>query len=194
MSIPLDDLPPVTSSSASAPVSSSPAASSSVQSAVKRLASAAVQSVVGKGRSAGKGKGKGPMKFTCIEPGCSYSTFNKGDFNIHMDKHRGIKYNCGSCDKSFGSTKSRDAHIRTVHLGQHRAVCPELNCNFSHNDHGVTRVHLFTKHGIGQAPKCARSLCCGRSTCYSGTAEPNLCFLDLRYLGSSEEGLTSGHT
>ncbi|MCG8623204.1 MAG: hypothetical protein MJE68_14560, partial [Proteobacteria bacterium] len=108
LSIPLDDLPPVTSSSASAPVSSSPAASSSVQSAVKRLASAAVQSVVGKGRSAGKGKGKGPMKFTCIESGCSYSTFNKGDFNIHMDKHRGIKYNCGSCDKSFGSTKSRD--------------------------------------------------------------------------------------
>ncbi|MCG8624593.1 MAG: hypothetical protein MJE68_21685, partial [Proteobacteria bacterium] len=69
---------------------------------------------------------------------------------------------CGSCDKSFGSTKSRDTHIRTVHLGQHRAVCPELNCNFSHNDHGVTRVHLFTKHGIGQAPKCRHPDCAHR--------------------------------
>ena len=147
----------------SAPVSSSSAGpSSSLPSILQGLAQAAAQTAISKSKGKSSGKGKGPMKFTCIQPGCTYSTFNKGDFSIHMDKHYGVKYKCSACKKEFGSTKARDTHIRTVHLKQHRAQCPEQGCTFSHNDHGVTRVHLYTDHGIGQEPKCRHPDCEGR--------------------------------
>ena len=174
----------------SVPTSSSSAGpASSLPEVLQGLAQAAAQSAIGKSKpstgktqsslgasqlslgqlSSGKGKsllrkskGKGPIKFSCEQPGCIYSTFNKGDFTIHMDKHFGVKYKCSTCKKEFGSTKSRDTHIRTVHLKQHRAQCPEPGCTFSHNDHGVTRVHLYTDHGIGQEPKCRHPDCAGR--------------------------------
>ena len=152
---------PVTSSCP--PLTSSVPASSLAQHLVQGLASSVVSSVVGKGKSAReRGKGKGPLKFDCVQPGCSYSTYNKGDFQIHMDKHFGITYKCGQCHKPFGSTKSRDNHIRTIHLKQPRANCPQPDCDFSHNDHGVTRVHLYTSHGIGQEPKCRHPDCADR--------------------------------
>ena len=137
----------------SAPVTSAPV--SSVQFALNLLSASLAHSALGKGVSGrGRGKGKGPLLLKCTFKSCTYSTFNKGDFRIHMDKHPGVRYRCGICPKDFGSNKAKETHIRTAHLGQHRANCPELGCNFSHNDHGVTRVHLYVEHGIGEEPKC----------------------------------------
>ena len=79
-----------------------------------------------------------------------------------MDKYAGVRFKCGTCPKDFGSKKARDSYIRTADLGQHRAACPEVGCNFSHNDHGVTRVHLYVEHGIGEEPKCRHPDCKGR--------------------------------
>lgn len=95
----------------------------------------------------------------CIQPGCSYSSYNKGDFRIHMDKHLGVRYKCTLCAKDFGSDKARKTHFRTVHLGQARSLCSFPHCNFSHNDHGVTRVHQYIEHGFGEAPKCQHPDC-----------------------------------
>ena len=95
----------------------------------------------------------------CLE--CKYSTFNKGDFNLHMDKHRGIRYVCPEegCKKDFGSPKARDQHFRTFHLKHPRSECPFPECDFSHNDHGVTKVHMYTNHGVGVEPKCRHPDC-----------------------------------
>ena len=43
------------------------------------------------------------------------------------------------------------AHFRRVHLKQDRPQCQQPNCNFSTNDHGVLRVHLFNEHSLGTA-------------------------------------------
>ena len=104
------------------------------------------------------GKGKVQL-IRCLQ--CKYSTFNKGDFNLHMDKHRGIRYICPEegCNKDFGSPKARDQHFRTFHLKKPRSECPFLDCDFSHNDHGVTKVHMYTNHGVGVEPKCRHPDC-----------------------------------
>ena len=166
VNIPLANLPPQTPVSSSAPVTSAPVTSapvSSVQSALNLLSSSLAHSALGKGVSGrGRGKGKGPLLLKCTFQSCTYSTFNKGDFRIHMDKHASVRYRCGICPKDFGSNKAKETHIRTAHLGQHRANCPEVGCNFSHNDHGVTRVHLYVEHGIGEEPKCKHPECKGR--------------------------------
>ena len=139
---------------------------SCVQSALSQLSSASVQAVMGKGKgvsSKGKAsKGKGPLLFKCTYAGCSYSTYNKSDFRIHKDKHEGVRYKCGICPKDFGSLKAKEIHVKPAHMGQHRAACPQLGCNFSHNDHGVTRVHLYVEHGIGEEPKYRHPDCKGR--------------------------------
>ena len=36
------------------------------------------------------------------------------------------------------------------------------DCDFSHNDHGVTKVHLYTDHGVGVEPKCRHPDCLDR--------------------------------
>ena len=166
VSIPLVGLPqhpPQAPVSSSAPVTSSVPLSSSAQAALHQLSFSAAHSALGKGVSArGRSKGKGPLLLKCTFQGCPYSTFNRGDFTIHMDKHAGVRFKCGTCPKDFGSKKARDSHLRTAHLGQHRAPCPEVGCNFSHNDHGVTRVHLYVEHGIGEEPKCRHPDCKGR--------------------------------
>ena len=95
----------------------------------------------------------------CIQQGCAYSSYNKGDFRIHMDKHLGIRCKCTLCAKDFGSDKARRTHFRTVHLGQARSIFSFPNCNFSHNDHGVTRVHQYIEHGLREAPKCQHPDC-----------------------------------
>ena len=95
----------------------------------------------------------------CIQPSCTYASYNKGDFKIHMDKHLGIRYKCTMCAKDFGSDKARKTHFRTVHLGQARSICSFPNCNFCHNDHGVTRAHQYIEHGLGEAPKCQHPDC-----------------------------------
>ena len=76
-----------------------------------------------------------------------------------MDKHLGIRYKCTLCAKDFGSDKARRTHFRTVHPGQARSICSFPNCNFSHNDHGVTRVHQYIEHGLGDVPKCQHPDC-----------------------------------
>ena len=176
VNIPLANLPPQAPVSSSAPVTSAPVTSapvtsapvtsapvSSVQSALNLLSASLAHSALGKGVSGrGRGKGKGPLLLKCTFKSCTYSTFNKGDFRIYMEKHAGVRYRCGICPKDFGSNKAKETHIRTAHLGQHRANCPELGCNFSHNDHGVTRVHLYVEHGIGEEPKCKHPDCKGR--------------------------------
>ena len=103
---------------------------------------------------------KGGLQLTkCIQPNCNYFSYNKGDFKIHMDKHLDIRYKCTLCAKNFGSDKPRRTHFRTVHLGQAWSICSFPNCNFSHNDHGVTRIHRYIEHGLGEAPKCQHPDC-----------------------------------
>ena len=38
---------------------------------------------------------------------------SKGDFNLHMDKHRGIRYRCThpGCKKDSGSEKAKNQHM-----------------------------------------------------------------------------------
>ena len=161
--------PPPPPPAAAAPVSS--AASAIAAAFVSDLAAGNSSSSAGstsKSRSSKGGvkgsTGKHVMKgklqlIRCLE--CKYSTFNKGDFNLHMDKHRGIRYICPEegCNKDFGSSKARDQHFRTVHLKRPRSECPYLDCDFSHNDHGVTKVHMYTNHGVGVEPKCRHPDC-----------------------------------
>ena len=110
--------------------------------------------------SSSEGAKKGGLQLIrCIQPRCTYASYNKGDFKIHMDKHLGIRYKCTMCAKDFGSDKARKTHFRTVHLGQARSICSFPNCNFCHNDHGVTRVHQYIEHGLGEAPKCQHPDC-----------------------------------
>ena len=92
---------------------------------------------------------------------CSYQTYQRGDFNLHMDKHRGVRYKCTfpGCRKDFGSEKAKNQHFRTNHFDKKRSECPFPTCDFSHNDHGVTKVHLYTDHGVGKEPKCRHPDC-----------------------------------
>ena len=131
-------------------------------SAASVLAAAAVSSVTSGQSSSGSRPKTKLQLIKCLE--CKYSTFNRGDFNLHMDKHRGVRYICPEegCPKDFGSVKARENHFRTFHLKKHRSECPFPDCNFSHNDHGVTKVHLYTDHGVGVEPKCRHPDCAGR--------------------------------
>ena len=136
----------------------------SVSSAVSQIAQSVVSScVAGQSQSSASGSGSGSklVLIRCLEPGCDYSTYQKGDYRIHKDKHLGIRYMCphDGCAKDFGSEKSKMNHFRTVHLNKDRAVCPFPDCGFSHMDHGVTKVHLYTDHGVGQEPKCRHPDC-----------------------------------
>ena len=125
------------------------------------VAAAVVAASVAASSSKSKGASK-PQLIRCLQ--CKYKTFNRGDFNLHMDKHRGIRYICPEegCDSDFGSTKAREQHFRTKHLNKARSECPFPDCDFSHNDHGVTKVHLYTDHGVGVEPMCRHPDCEGR--------------------------------
>ena len=68
--------------------------------------------------------------------------------------HTGTRYKCGSCERDFASTKNRTIHFKQVHLNQKRALCPVDNCNYSCNDHGIMKVHLFDVHAIGTEARC----------------------------------------
>ena len=136
---------------------------SSAASVASLLASAAVSSAVSSAQSSsGSGAKSKLILYRCLQ--CSYTTYNKGDFNLHLNKHRGIRYICpeSCCNKDFGSTKARENHFRTKHLKKHRSECPMPDCDFSHNDHGVTNVHLYTDHGVGVEPKCRHPDCSDR--------------------------------
>ena len=85
---------------------------------------------------------------------CKYSTDRKNDWENHCNLHTGTRYKCGSCDRDFASTKNRTIHFKQVHLNQKRALCPVDKCNYSCNDHGIMKVHLFDVHGIGTEAKC----------------------------------------
>ena len=145
------------------PQNPQPAPPPPVSSAASLLASAAVSSAVSSAQSSsGSGAKSKLILHRCLQ--CSYTTYNKGDFNLHLDKHRGIRYICpeSGCNKDFGSTKARENHFRTKHLKKHRSECSMPDCNFSHNDHGVTKVHLYTNHGVGVEPKCRHPDCSDR--------------------------------
>lgn len=144
-------------------------AQSSLPPAVQSLVSQVVASVSpvvsasSSGSSGASARSSKPLQIiTCPQPNCTYSTYNKGDYKIHKDKHLGIRYKCGSCTKDFGSHKARQTHFRTTHLGQHRSLCAVPECNFSHNDHGITKVHMYNAHGIGEEPKCLHADCVNR--------------------------------
>ena len=49
------------------------------------------------------------------------------------------------------------AHFKRVHPKQDRDKCQQPDCNFSINDHGILRVHLYNEHSIGAAPVCPDS-------------------------------------
>ena len=130
------------------------------QAAVSFLASQAVSSVIsGTSSASGTGAKSKVLLIECTQ--CSYKTYQRGDFNLHMDKHRGIRYRCShpGCKKDFGSEKAKNQHIRTNHFAKPRSMCPFPDCDFSHNDHGVTKVHLYTDHGVGKEPKCRHPDC-----------------------------------
>ena len=127
-----------------------------VTSVASLLASAAVSSFPSSGQSSSPGSGaKSKLILNrCLH--CYYTSYNMGNFNLHLDKHRGIMYICPEegCPKDFGSVKARENHFKTRHLKKHRSECPFPDCNFSHNDHGVTKVHLYTDYGVGVEHKC----------------------------------------
>ena len=136
-----------------------------VQSLVSQVVASVspVVSASSSGSSGASGRSSKPLQLiSCPQPNCTYTTYNKGDYKIHKDKHLGIRYKCGSCIKDFGSHKARQTHFRTTHLGQHRSLCSVPECNFSHNDHGITKVHMYNAHGIGEEPKCLHPDCVNR--------------------------------
>ena len=90
---------------------------------------------------------------------CKYSSDRKNDWENHCNLHTGTRYKCGSCDRHFASIKNRTIHFKQVHLNQKRALCPVDKCNYSCNDHGIMKVHLFDDHGIGSEAKCKH---CGK--------------------------------
>ena len=136
-----------------------------VQSLVSQVVASVspVVSASSSGSSGASGRSSKPLQLiTCPQPNCTYTTYNKGDYKIHKDKHLGIRYKCGSCIKDFGSHKARQTYFRTTHLGQHRSLCSVPECNFSHNDHGITKVHMYNAHGLGEEPKCLHADCVNR--------------------------------
>ena len=106
-------------------------------------------------KSAAKKQKTGPVKWKCTHQGCDYETDRKNDFQKHLDAHQGVKFNCSPCTKTYGSKRALLDHFRWVHLKQDMPQCQQPNCNFSTNDHGVLRVHLYNEHSIGTAPVCS---------------------------------------
>ena len=62
----------------------------------------------------------GHYKYFCLDCKKGYNGFNA--YNAHMDKHRGIKYKCDYCHKTFSKTQDRDYH-HSSHTGQYRFQC-----------------------------------------------------------------------
>ena len=93
-----------------------------------------------------------PKKYKCKF--CTYSTDRKNDWSNHCNLHTNTTFKCGLCSKTFYSEKNRTIHFKQVHLKQHRALCSVDKCNFSCNDFGIMKVHLFDDHGIGKEARC----------------------------------------
>ena len=51
-------------------------------------------------------------------------------YNVHMDRHRGVKYQCDFCAKTFTSLQMRDYHT-SVHTGNYRFHCDFCNKGFN---------------------------------------------------------------
>ena len=65
--------------------------------------------------------------------------YNSGHvYQVHMDKHQGIKYQCEFCEKSFAKQQSRDYHL-SLHTGQYRfkrEVCGKgFNVKMKYDEH-----------------------------------------------------------
>ena len=60
-------------------------------------------------------------------------------YKVHMDKHRGIKYSCEFCPKTFAKQQSRDYH-RSVHTGLYRFKCEV--CQKGFNEKLVYEKHV----------------------------------------------------
>ena len=62
---------------------------------------------------------------------------------VHMDKHRGIKYQCEFCPKTFTSLQKREYHT-SVHTGNYRFNCDICNKGFNEKDRYLKHVACHT--------------------------------------------------
>ena len=84
----------------------------------------------------------GHFKYFC--EACKKGYNGKNAYNVHMDKHPGVEYQCDFCNKTFTSTQRRDYHI-SIHAGNCRFSCNVCNKGFNENISMKKMLHLICR-------------------------------------------------
>ena len=96
----------------------------------------------------------------CDFNGCHYRTLNKKEFEIHMNRHKGIKpFQCtyDLCEKSYFDRKNLDIHINRVHKNNEH-VCEDCGKRF-------TQKYWFQFHKVIHLDDSQKPLVCGQPNC-----------------------------
>ena len=95
-------------------------------------------------------------QFSCPVELCDYTSGNKGNFKLHVEKHGGIaQYSCPLCDKDFFTEKLQKRHIESVHEKKKPFKCSI--CEYSSSSKYNLKKHTESVHEGKQPHKC--SLC-----------------------------------
>ena len=95
-------------------------------------------------------------QFSCPVELCDYTSGNKGNFKLHVEKHGGIaQYSCPLCDKDFFTQLLQKRHIESVHEKKKPFKCSI--CEYSSSSKFNLKKHTESVHEGKQPHKC--SLC-----------------------------------
>ena len=86
-----------------------------------------------------RGRKKG--EFVCNEPNCTFICKGKQELKDHKRTIHGTKFKCDHCEKTFGISRDRNRHIKSVHH-QERHFC--IECNKYYKTRKVYEDHIKT--------------------------------------------------
>ena len=89
------------------------------------------------GMKRGRARKKG--EFYCNEPECTFVCKSKQELKDHKRTIHGTKFKCDHCEKTFGISRDRNRHIKSVHH-EERHFCME--CNKYYKTRKVYEEHL----------------------------------------------------
>lgn len=86
-----------------------------------------------------RGKGRKKGEFMCNEPDCIFVCKSKQELKDHKRTIHGTKFKCDHCEKTFGISRDRNRHIKSVHH-EERHFC--IECNKYYKTRKVYEEHL----------------------------------------------------